>query len=95
MKTGTALVPAFMVRGSDGKFEVHVEPEIPVPRTGDDEKDILETVRRYTEVVERYVRSHPEQWMWMHQRWKTRPEGKRFSLFGLSLSVMGGTKPPA
>jgi KDO2-lipid IV(A) lauroyltransferase len=77
LKTGTALVPAFMVRGSDGRFEVHVEPEIKVPRTGDDEKDILETVRRYTDVVEKYVKSYPDQWMWMHERWKTRPEGEK------------------
>jgi KDO2-lipid IV(A) lauroyltransferase len=72
-KTGAALVPAFMVRGIDGKFEVHIEREIEVPRTGDAEKDILETVRRYTEVIESYVKAYPDQWMWMHERWKTRP----------------------
>lgn len=77
LKTGTALVPAFMVRGADGRFEVHVEPEIEVPRTGDGEKDVMETVRRYTTVVEAYVKAYPNQWMWMHQRWKTRPEGEK------------------
>ncbi len=71
-KTGAALVPAFVVRGEDGRFEMHVEREIEVPRTGDAEKDILETVRRYTEVIESYVKAHPDQWMWMHERWKTR-----------------------
>jgi KDO2-lipid IV(A) lauroyltransferase len=33
----------------------------------------LETVRRYTEVIETYVKAYPDQWMWMHERWKTRP----------------------
>jgi KDO2-lipid IV(A) lauroyltransferase len=73
-KTGAALVPAFVVRGPDGKFELHVEKEITVPLTPDKEKDILETVRLYTEVIETYVRAYPDQWMWMHERWKTKPK---------------------
>jgi KDO2-lipid IV(A) lauroyltransferase len=72
-KTGAALVPAFVVRGSDGLFELFVEKEIEVTRTGDAEKDILETVRRYTEVIETFVKAYPDQWMWMHERWKTKP----------------------
>lgn len=76
-KTGAALVPAFMVRGEDGRFEVHVEREIEIPKTGDIEKDVLETVRQYTEVMEKYVSAYPDQWMWMHERWKTRPEGEK------------------
>jgi KDO2-lipid IV(A) lauroyltransferase len=72
-KNEAALLPVFVVRGTDGKFEMHIEREIEVPRTGDAEKDVLETVRRYTEVVESYVKAYPDQWMWMHARWKTRP----------------------
>ena len=75
-RTGAALVPAFMLRGADGKFELHVEKEVPVPRTDDPESDILEAVRRYTEVIESYVKAYPDQWMWMHDRWKTRPPGE-------------------
>jgi Kdo2-lipid IVA lauroyltransferase/acyltransferase len=74
-KTGATLVPAFMVRGADGRWELHVEPEIPVARTPEGKADIVETVRRYTEVIETYVRRYPDQWVWMHQRWKTRPPG--------------------
>ncbi len=72
-KTGAALVPAFVVRGVDGRFELLVEKEIEIPRTGDAEKDVLEIARRYTEVIEAYVKAYPDQWMWMHERWKTRP----------------------
>jgi KDO2-lipid IV(A) lauroyltransferase len=75
-KTGAALVPAFMVRGTDGRFELRVEPEIQIPRTGSKEGDVLEAVRRYTEVIENYVRAYPDQWVWMHERWKTRPAGE-------------------
>lgn len=77
-KTGAAIVPAFLVRGSDGLFEAHVEKEIEIPRTGGTEKDILETVRRYTGIIETYVRAYPDQWMWMHERWKTRPAADKF-----------------
>lgn len=76
-KTGAALVPAFMVRGADGRFEVHAEKEILVSPSGDKEKDVLEATRRITEVIEKYVRAYPDQWVWMHQRWKTRPPGER------------------
>lgn len=77
LKTGAALVPAFVIRGKDGCFEFHAEKEIIGQETGDRDKDILEGVRRYTEVVEKYVQSYPEQWMWMHPRWKTRPEDEK------------------
>lgn len=76
-KTGAALVPAFMVRGADGRFEVHAEKEIEVPSSGDKEKDIVEATRRVTEIIEKYVRAYPDQWVWMHQRWKTRPSEER------------------
>ena len=72
-KNEAALLPVFVVRGTDGLFEMHIEREVEVQRTGDAEKDVLETVRRYTEVVESYVKAYPDQWMWMHERWKTRP----------------------
>ncbi len=76
-KTGAALVPAFMVRGADGRFEVHAEKEIEIPRTGDKERDIVQAARSVTEVIEKYVRAYPDQWVWMHQRWKTRPPEER------------------
>jgi KDO2-lipid IV(A) lauroyltransferase len=74
MKTGAALVPVFLIRGRDGRFELHVEPELDVPDTGDPDADVRETVRRYTEVIEGYVRAYPDQWVWMHDRWRTRPK---------------------
>ena len=80
-KTGAAIVPAFMVRGLDGRFEMYVEPEIRVPHTSDAEKDVVEAVRRYTEVIETYVKAYPDQWVWMHERWKTRPPGEKSNAF--------------
>lgn len=73
LKTGAAVVPAFLVRGADGRFELHVEKEIKVPRTGDKERDAVVLTRHITEVIEKFVRAYPDQWVWMHERWKTRP----------------------
>jgi KDO2-lipid IV(A) lauroyltransferase len=73
-KSGAALVPFFMVRGTDGKFELFVEPEIPV---GPGPDGVVAATAAYTAIIERYVRAYPEQWVWMHERWKTRPEHKQ------------------
>lgn len=77
LKTGAGVVPTFMVRGKDGKFELHIEKEIELPQSGDKEKKVLELTRRITQVIEDYVRAYPEQWMWMHRRWKTRPPDEK------------------
>ena len=79
IRTGAAMFPAFILREEDGRYRVQVDGEIKVPRTGDEEKDVLETVRRYTEAIEARVREKPEQWVWMHERWKTRPAGEKTS----------------
>lgn len=76
-KTGAFLVPAFVVRGRDGRYEMHVEKEIQVSPEGDKEKNVLEAVTQFTQIIEKYVREYPEQWAWMHERWKTRPEGEK------------------
>ena len=77
-KTGASLVPVFVVRGRDGRYEMHVEKEILVSPEGDKDRQVLETVENFTRTIEKYVREYPDQWVWMHERWKTRPpaEGK-------------------
>ena len=47
--------------------------EVEVPRTGDAERDVVELTARFTARIEAAIRAHPEQWVWMHQRWKTKP----------------------
>lgn len=76
-KTGAAVVPGFLLRerGTD-RYVLHFGPEIEVARTGDAELDALRNTARFTAVIEGYVRENPEQWLWMHRRWKTRPEGE-------------------
>jgi KDO2-lipid IV(A) lauroyltransferase len=73
LKTGTPVLPAFNIRQKDGRYRVVIEPEIPLVRTGDKERDVTENTQRFTQIIERYVRNYPDQWLWLHQRWKTRP----------------------
>ncbi|MBI2467823.1 MAG: lysophospholipid acyltransferase family protein [Candidatus Rokubacteria bacterium] len=73
LKTGAPVVPAFIRRLADGSHQVTLEPPIPLARTGELERDVAEATRRFTEAIERQVRAYPEQWFWVHRRWKTRP----------------------
>jgi KDO2-lipid IV(A) lauroyltransferase len=48
-------------------------PPVTVERTGDRERDAWTVTAQCTAVIEQWVRKHPELWLWMHRRWKTRP----------------------
>jgi KDO2-lipid IV(A) lauroyltransferase len=73
LKTGAAVLPGFNIRQPDGRYRLVIEPEISLVRTGDREHDVQANTELFTGVIERYVRQNPEQWLWLHQRWKTRP----------------------
>lgn len=71
--SGAAVVPTFIIR--DGKrHRVVIEEEIAIQNTGDRAADRLANTALFTKVIEDFVRRHPEQWFWLHQRWKSRPE---------------------
>lgn len=57
------------------KFVFQAQPAMEFIRTGDEERDVLVNTTRYTAAIERFVRAYPEQWMWVHKRWRTRPAG--------------------
>jgi len=71
-----AVVPGFLHWDEKlRKYRLCFEPAIELVRTGDDVTDIRENTQRFTRVIENYVRRHPDQWLWLHRRWKTRPPG--------------------
>jgi KDO2-lipid IV(A) lauroyltransferase len=77
LRTGAPVVPAFIVReGRSARHRVHVLPIMYAERSGDFEKDVQKATERFSEVFEGMVRRHPEQWLWVHKRWKTRPPGQ-------------------
>jgi len=73
LKTGAAVVPVFSVPRPDGSYRVTYEPEVAIEDTGDPEADVHRITAHCTSIIERWVRLHPEIWLWMHRRWKTVP----------------------
>jgi KDO2-lipid IV(A) lauroyltransferase len=77
LHTGAAVVPGFLHWDSAlRKYRLCFEPAVELVRTGDDATDVRENTQRFTRVIENYVRRYPEQWLWLHRRWKTRPPGE-------------------
>jgi len=73
MKSGAPLIPARVVR--EGRtHRILVDTPILLRTTGDAREDLVYNTQQWSRCIERYVREHPEQWVWMHRRWRTRPE---------------------
>jgi KDO2-lipid IV(A) lauroyltransferase len=71
-KTGSPIVPVAIVRGGDDKHKIMVKEPVELACSGDKEKDIIETTQRYTQVLESIIREYPSQWLWMHDRWRSK-----------------------
>ena len=77
LRTDAAVVPGFTIWDEAlGKYRLRFDPAVELVRTGDLEADIVANTQKFTKVIEDYVRKYPEQWLWVHRRWKTRPEGE-------------------
>lgn len=74
LKTGAAVVPTYIHLGEDGLQHMHILPEIPLRVTDNEEDDVVYNTQILTNFIEDTIRKHPEQWVWMHERWKTQPE---------------------
>jgi KDO2-lipid IV(A) lauroyltransferase len=72
LKTGAAVVPTYVYLADDGKQHMHILPEVPFTVTGDDEADMITNTQKLNDFIEATIRRHPEQWVWMHERWKTK-----------------------
>jgi len=76
LRTDAAVVPGFTVWDEKlRKYILRFDPAVELVRTGDDQADIVANTAKFTSVIEQYVRRYPDQWLWVHRRWKTRPEG--------------------
>jgi Kdo2-lipid IVA lauroyltransferase/acyltransferase len=77
LRTDAAVVPGFTIWDEAlGKYRLRFDPALELVRTDDVEADIEANTQMFTKVIEDYVRKYPEQWLWVHRRWKTRPEGQ-------------------
>ena len=77
LHTDAAVVPGYAVWDERlGKYYLRFEPPVELIRTGDSDRDILENTRKFTSVLEDIIRKYPDQWVWVHGRWNTRPNGE-------------------
>jgi len=76
MHTGAAVVPGFTYWDAPtGRYVIRFGEALPAIATGDDAADVLANTELYNRVIGDAIRRAPDQWLWVHRRWKTRPEG--------------------
>jgi len=77
LRTDAAVVPGFLSWEPElHSYRLRFEPALPLRRTGNEQADIVANTQCFTAVIENYIRAHPDQWLWVHKRWKTRPLGQ-------------------
>ncbi len=68
-KTGAAVLPVFIRRENDGHV-ITIYPEIELSGIEDRDKAVEEDTKKFSACIERYIREHPAEWLWIHRRWK-------------------------
>ena len=77
VRTGALVLPVFAPWDKKrGRFLLKIEEPLSYDATGDEGEDVRQLTQLFTSVVEKYVRLYPDQWLWIHRRWKTRPPGE-------------------
>jgi KDO2-lipid IV(A) lauroyltransferase len=78
LRTHAAVVPTFTIWDPVlRKYRLRFDPAVELVRSGNDEADAVANTARFTKIIEDYVRRYPDQWLWVHRRWKTQPEGEK------------------
>ncbi len=72
LHTGAPVLPVFTTRMPDGKYWLEIGAEVAIRNTGNRDADVRESTQTFTGIIEEHIRKYPEQWFWMHQRWKTK-----------------------
>lgn len=77
LKTDAMVIPTCAVWNHERKrYFFHGDAPVELVRTGDSKKDVELNTARFAEAIERMIRLYPDQWLWIHKRWKTRPNGE-------------------
>ena len=77
LHTDAVVLPVFAPWDSESRrFLLKIGEPLSVERSGDNETDVRQLTQLFTSIVEKFVRRYPDQWLWIHRRWKTRPPGE-------------------
>ena len=77
LHSGAAVLPGFLLwESSEDRYVLRFGEELTLIRSGDGPHNVLANTALFTATIEHYVRRYPEQWLWVHRRWKTRPNGE-------------------
>ncbi len=74
---GAAIVPIFMTGNADGSHTIIIHPPLLAEKTDDRDRDFFVITRKLNAILEEHVRTHPAEWFWLHNRWKTRPPAEK------------------
>jgi len=92
LRTGATVLPAFIHREPDNTHVMTIHPPLRYTDTGDRERDIYDLTLAINRAIENAILAHPEQWFWLHNRWKKRPPeeaaGRQASPAGQQASVI-------
>ncbi|NNE43011.1 MAG: lysophospholipid acyltransferase family protein [Gemmatimonadetes bacterium] len=83
-RTGAAMIPMWIRLDEDGVHRATIRPPLEPARAATLEQGLRADVERWHRILEEAIREHPEQWVWHHRRWKTRPPEESDSLRDLS-----------
>lgn len=77
LRTGAVVLPGYLLWDEKAQIHrLHFEAPVETIDTGNQKEDVITNTARYAKVLESIIRRHPDQWLWIHRRWKTRPEGE-------------------
>ncbi len=81
LKYDTPIIPCYSLPLENNKYKLVFDKPLKIKRSGDSNKDLINLVQLYTSYIENIVREYPQYWLWMHKRWKTRPEGEENNFY--------------
>ena len=93
VKTGCALVPGHATMGADGRYRAVYDPPLEWTPSGNKQADVARLTQELTRVIEGWVRETPEQWLWIHRRWKTQPSTEQAAFSTQQSAGAGGDEP--
>jgi Kdo2-lipid IVA lauroyltransferase/acyltransferase len=77
LRTGAVVLPGYIIWDKKARIHrLHFDSPIPTVDTGNQRADIITNTAQYSRALESIIRKHPDQWLWIHRRWRTRPEGE-------------------